>query len=248
MSFLGKQVDFEGPGGSGKSTVMARVAEILQSEGKDVVVTREPGGCVRAEEIRRLLLDKEEMARRTVEEEVELFYEARYCNMMEVVRPALERGAVVLQDRDYMSTFMYQVARGVSRDLVMKVHRQMFEEMGLWKPDLRLVFLVDAAEAMRRRREAGSGGDAFDEKEEEFLLAVARGYGAEMLDVARGRGLFWRETRVVDANLPLEMVVTEVYREVRRCLNGEVLQEGEMFGSLGRGERVYSRRVMADWS
>jgi dTMP kinase len=247
MSFLGKQVVFEGPGGSGKSTVIARVAEILRSEGKDVVVTREPGGCARAEEIRRLLLDKEEMARRTVEEEVELFYEARCCNMMEVVRPALERGAVVLQDRDYMSTFVYQVARGVSRELVMKVHRQMFEDMGLWRPNLRLVFLVDAEEAMRRRREAGSGGDAFDEIEAGFLLAVARGYGEEMLEVVRGKGLFWRETRAIDANLPLEMVVVEAMREVRICLGEEQLREGELFCSVGGREGDFHRRVMANW-
>jgi dTMP kinase len=237
MSFLGKQIVFEGPGGSGKSTVMAIIAGILRSEGGEVVETREPGGCPRAEEIRRLLLDKEEMERRTVEQEVGLFYEARYCSMMEVVKPALERGAIVLQDRDYMSTSMYQAARGGSRELVMRVHRQMFEEMGLWRPDLRLVLLVEAEEAMRRRREAGSGGDAFDEKEVEFQLAVARAYGAEMMDVAHGKGLFRRETRGINANMPLDMVVLEAMREVRRCLGEEQLREGELFCG-GGAERL----------
>lgn len=234
MNYLGKQIVFEGTGGSGKSTVKNILAMVLKVDGREVVETREPGGCARAEEIRRLLLDKVEMERRTVEEEVGLFYEARYCNMMEVVKPALERGAIVFQDRDYMSTFMYQVARGISRELVMRVHHQMFEEMGLWRPDLRLVLLVEAEEAMRRRREVGSGGDAFDEREREFQLAVAHAYGAEMMDVVHGRGLFRGETRAIDANLPVEMVVAEAMREVGMCLGEEMLREGELFCGGGR--------------
>jgi|GEM_PF-1105426 len=230
----GKYIVFEGAGGGGKSTILKLMTEELLREGRQVVVTREPGGCPQAEEIRKQLLDINQLNQRSVEEEVMLFYKAREYNMMEVVVPALEAGAVVLKDRDYMSTIMFQGVRGVGRELLLGWHREWYEKLGFTRPDLRLVLVVNPEEAWRRRQGDGSKGDGFDELKKQFALDVATAYGAEMMDVVWGRGLFYRETRGINANMPIEEVLKEVRGEVKNCLESRVFAEGEI-GNWRRG-------------
>ena len=109
---------FEGGDGSGKSTQVARLVASLRADGRTVVATREPGGTPIAEKIRRVVLDPEnhEMCDRA---EALLFAAQRAEHVHHVVRPAIERGEIVVSDRYMDSSIVYQgIGRGLGRDAV----------------------------------------------------------------------------------------------------------------------------------
>ncbi len=139
-------ISFEGIDGSGKSTQARRLAEQLRQTGREVVLTREPGGSPGAEEIRRLVLTGDR-ARWSPETEILLFTAARRDHLERTIRPALARGAVVVTDRFADSTRLYQgTTRGDLRALVDRLHALM---IGL-EPDLTVVIDMDPARALDR--------------------------------------------------------------------------------------------------
>ena len=147
MGDRGRLIAFEGVEGSGKSTQLELLRETLEGRDIEVVVTREPGGTPAGERVRALLLDPEvELDPRA---EALLFAAARAELVAEVIRPALERGAVVLCDRYLDSSLAYQgVARGLGRGPVEEVNR--FATGGLL-PDLVVLLDLDPAAGLGRR-------------------------------------------------------------------------------------------------
>src|SRR5512133_1996373 len=112
-------ITFEGSDGCGKTTQMRRLAERLRASGQEVVETAEPGGTPIGRQIRAILLDS---ANRELSSTAELFlyFASRAQNVDQCIRPALERGAIVLSDRFTDSTIAYQgAARGLGADVVM---------------------------------------------------------------------------------------------------------------------------------
>ncbi|MFI5228783.1 MAG: dTMP kinase [Gemmatimonadales bacterium] len=111
----GLLIVFEGAEGAGKSTQLKFLAELLTTRGRDLVAVREPGGTVVGDEIRRIVLDPaSDIAPRT---EALLFMASRAQLVEREIRPALERGAIVLVDRFFLSTYAYQGAgRGLAHD------------------------------------------------------------------------------------------------------------------------------------
>jgi len=119
----GKFITFEGPEGSGKTSVIQRVYDHFVSEGRNVMMTREPGGIRIAEKIREIILDKEntEMDPRT---EALLFAASRRQHLVEKIIPALEQGTLILCDRFIDSSLAYQgVARGLGIDEVFAINQ-----------------------------------------------------------------------------------------------------------------------------
>jgi dTMP kinase len=147
MGDPGRLIAFEGVEGSGKSTQLELLRRLLEEQGRDVVVTREPGGTPAGERVRALLLDPAvELHPRA---EALLFAAARAELVEAVIRPALERGAVVLCDRYLDSSLAYQgEARGLGRDPVSQVNR--FATGGLL-PDLVVLLDLDPAAGLARR-------------------------------------------------------------------------------------------------
>jgi dTMP kinase len=147
MGDRGRLIAFEGVEGSGKSTQLELLRQALEGRDQEVVVTREPGGTPAGERVRALLLDPEvELDPRA---EALLFAAARAELVAEVIRPALERGAVVLCDRYLDSSLAYQgVARGLGRGPVEEVNR--FATGGLL-PDLVVLLDLDPAAGLGRR-------------------------------------------------------------------------------------------------
>jgi dTMP kinase len=147
MGDPGRLIAFEGVEGSGKSTQLELLRRLLEEAGRDVVVTREPGGTPAGERVRALLLDPAvELHPRA---EALLFAAARAELVEAVIRPALERGAVVLCDRYLDSSLAYQGgARGLGRDPVEHVNR--FATGGLL-PDLVVLLDLDPAAGLARR-------------------------------------------------------------------------------------------------
>jgi dTMP kinase len=150
MGEPGRLVAFEGVEGAGKSTQLDLLRCELERRGHEVVVTREPGGTPAGERVREVLLDPGvELHPRA---EALLFAAARAELVEQVIRPALERGAVVLCDRYLDSSLAYQGGgRGLGRAPVEEVNR--FATGGLL-PDLVVLLDLDPADGLARRRGA----------------------------------------------------------------------------------------------
>jgi len=138
-------VTFEGLDGSGKSTQLQLLTDRLVAAGRDVVATREPGGTELGEQIRDLVLHGGDVAPWA---EAALYAASRAQHVAEVIRPALERGAVVLCDRYVDSSVAYQgVARGLGLERVLELN---LAAVGGLLPDLTFLLLVDAGVAASR--------------------------------------------------------------------------------------------------
>jgi dTMP kinase len=136
----------EGPEGAGKTTQLARLQVRLEEAGYPVVRTREPGGDAVGERVRELLLSTE----MTAEAELLLFAAARAQNVAQIVRPALQSGALVLCDRFTDSSLAYQgFARGLSLDAIRAIN---VFATGALIPEKTFLLDLPAAEGLARRR------------------------------------------------------------------------------------------------
>jgi dTMP kinase len=194
---------FEGADGSGKSTQARRLAEALRAEGRDVVLTREPGGSKGAEEIRRLLVEGDP-GRWSAETEILLFFAARRDHLERTILPALGRGAIVISDRFSDSSRVYQGAtRGDLRAKVDALHRLMIGK----EPDLTLVMDMEAEEALQRGLARNSGEDRFEAFGAEFQQKLRAGFQALLTDFpARCVG--------IDGNGSVDTVAARVWAAV----------------------------------
>ena len=158
MNAGGAFLSFEGIDGSGKSTQARLLAETLRATGREVVLTREPGGSPGAEEIRKLLLEGDG-DRWSPQTEVLLFTAARRDHLERTIEPALARGAVVICDRFADSTRMYQGLRGQDlRAAVDTLHELMIGR----EPDLTLLIDIDPETGLNRALSRGGGEARFE--------------------------------------------------------------------------------------
>lgn len=185
-------ISFEGGEGAGKSTQIRLLADWLRARGRAVCLTREPGGAPEAEALRGLLVTGE-VGRWSAEAEALLNYAARDAHLRQTIRPALDRGEIVLCDRFMDSTRAYQAhAGGVSHGLVDALEQAI---VGPTRPNLTLILDLDPAEGLARAKSRGQGGEdrferkgiAFHQKLREGFLAIAAGEPArcKLVDAAR---------------------------------------------------------------
>lgn len=188
----GRFITFEGIDGAGKSTHLDWYAGRLREQGREVVLTREPGGTALAEALRALLLEQA----MDMQTELLLMFAARQDHLERLIRPALERGAWVVCDRFTDSTFAYQGAgRGAPvehiRTLAQWVH-------GDLHPDRTYLFDLSSGEA-RARRARARAADRFEAEDEAFFERVRSGYQAQ---VATGPERY----RIIDASRDIAQV------------------------------------------
>lgn len=166
-------ITFEGPEGSGKTSVIKEVYEALKSQGHDVIVTREPGGVAISERIRSLLLDynDEVMDART---EALLFAASRRQHVIEIIKPALESGKIVLCDRYIDSSLAYQ---GVARDLgIEEVYSLNLFAIETYIPDLTLFIDISPETGLKRVKKNQRAMDRLDLETLDFHQKVYEGY------------------------------------------------------------------------
>ena len=168
-SYQGVFVVFEGGEGAGKSTQVKRLAAVLEAAGHEVTVTREPGATPIGARIRTLLLDPAtSLSPRT---EALLYAADRAQHVATVVRPALDRGAVVLSDRYVDSSLAYQGA-GRELDLDEVAELSAWATQGL-QPDLTVLLDLDPAIGLAR---ATGSPDRIEQESLEFHQAVRQGF------------------------------------------------------------------------
>jgi len=202
-------VTFEGIDGSGKTTQMHRLADRLRALGRTVLVTAEPGGPPIAQKIRRIILDAAHSEMSPVAE-VLLYFASRAQNVDQWIRPALERGEIVLSDRFTDSSVVYQgVGRGLGVDTILSLDG--IACRGL-KPDLTILVDVDAEASLARARARNAAEPhpetRLDDESMEFHRKVAEAYHA-LAAAEPGR------IRLVNGRAPIDDIEQAVWEVVR---------------------------------
>ena len=202
-------ITFEGGEGSGKSTVLKEVANRLEAEGYQTVLTREPGGTPIAEQIRNVILDKGNTAMDPRTEAL-LYAASRRQHLVEKVWPALKEGKLVLCDRYLDSSLAYQGgARNLGIDAVLNIN--MFATEGTY-PDLTLLFDIEPELGMKRiAANASREVNRLDLEKMEFHRGV-RATFHQLAERYKDRFV------IIDASKTLEEVIEAAYQTIKRRL------------------------------
>lgn len=200
---------FEGPEGAGKTTQLHLLSDFLRANGREVVVTYEPGGTAVGDAIRKILLTPDPTRSLVPRAETLLFAASRAQLVQEVIGPALHRGAIVLCDRFSDSTLAYQSGgRGLPEAEVVEVVQ--FATGGLM-PNLTFLLDIDVATGLTRKRSMTI--DRMEREEISFHERVR----AEYLALAR------REPErfvVLDASRPIDELASVIRQRVSTKLRG----------------------------
>lgn len=207
-------ITFEGIEGSGKTTRIREIAEHLRRNDRAFVATREPGGTEVGARIRAILLDPKN--KNLVHKAELLMYMAdRVQHVETVVRPALDRGEIVLCDRYADATLAYQgYARGIALSLLRDLHRLLLDDL---QPDITILLDLPPKIGLSRawnQIDSGARDDAetrFEEENLAFHERVRNGY----LDLARRAPARFR---IVDASGKAPVVREEILKIVNEML------------------------------
>jgi dTMP kinase len=201
-------VTFEGGEACGKSSQVRRLVRRLEKGGRTVLAVHEPGFTEIGSAIRQLLLHAKAADSMRSETELLLFAASRAQLVREIIRPAIEQGSVVVSDRFYDSTMVYQgIGRGLSLPFIQTLNEFV---VGASKPDL--TFLLDLGVAvsrgrqLRRVRPVGQE-DRMERLSDEFFEKVRRGY----LQIARAEP---DRVKIIDASGSEDQVEEAIWNEI----------------------------------
>jgi dTMP kinase len=202
----GQFITVEGPDGAGKSTILKELYGKLIEEGFEVVQTREPGGISIAEQIREVILNKDNTAM-DIRTEALLYAAARRQHLVEIVIPALEQGSIVICDRFIDSSLAYQGnGRGIGMTEVMNINQFAIEDK---MPDLTLYFDISPEEGLKRiARHDGREVNRLDLESLDFHQKVYEGYQSLIKQ-------YPERIKVVDASKSKEEVFASAYDIVK---------------------------------
>lgn len=203
-------ITFEGPEGSGKSSVLNEVVSRFRSEGLEIVQTREPGGTEIAEQIRNVILKKENTALDPRAEAL-LYAASRRQHLVEKVWPAIKEGKLVFCDRFLDSSLAYQGgARNLGIDNVLEIN--LFATENTY-PDLTILFDIEPELGLERiARNANREVNRLDLEKLDFHHGVRNTF----LSLAKR---YSNRYVVIDASKSYEEVVNEVYNIIKSKLN-----------------------------
>jgi len=199
-------ITFEGIEGSGKSSQMDLLAQFLSQKGYGVVVTKEPGGSVIGDKIRKILLnpDLKEMTAKT---EMLLYAANRAQHVSEVIKPALKENKIVLSDRYYDSSLAYQgFGRGLDLKKITELNEWVIDGV---TPDLTI--LLDLPPEKGLKRIVTSLADRLEQESIDFHTKVSKGYH-------RLAKMFPKRYRIVDASRDVQEIHSEIVKIVEEIL------------------------------
>lgn len=212
-------ITMEGPEGAGKTTILKLLGEALQKEGYSVILTREPGGIPISEQIREVILKKENtsMDART---EALLYAAARRQHLVEKIIPALNKGKIVLCDRFIDSSLAYQgYARGLDIEEIYSINRF---AIGEFMPDITFYFDIDPAKGLKRIQENSHREvNRLDLETLSFHEKVREGYQLIMKK--------WKDRFVtIDASQPVQMVFSQTMTNITEYLKDHHATKGSV--------------------
>jgi dTMP kinase len=168
----GTFITIEGIEGAGKSTIAKRLLERLESQGRECLHTREPGGTQAGEKIREILLNPEITL--TPESELLLFEAARRQIMEEQILPALNEGKTVVLDRFYDSTTAYQgYGRGLDLEWINQLNLYACHNR---KPDITILLDIDVQTGLQRAKNVSGKDDRFESEKVDFMERIRQGF------------------------------------------------------------------------
>ena len=196
----GRFITFEGGEGAGKSTQIQLLAEYLKAEGKDVIITREPGGSEGAEAIRSLLVTGD-VNRWDGVTEAMLVFSGRRDHYERTIKPALQSGVYVLCDRFADSSYAYQ---GYGHGVDMTVIDQLYGmACGDFRPDLTLVMDMPVSVGIQRAVDRGGDEQRFENMETDFHERVRKGF----LTIAQNDT---KRCVVINAEQSIQSIATDI--------------------------------------
>lgn len=204
----GRFITLEGGEGSGKSTQAALLADDLSAAGRDVLLTREPGGAPGAEDIRGLLVTGS-VGRWDPLTEALLHYAARREHVLGAIAPALDAGRWVVCDRFADSTLAYQGwGHGVSREIIAALHQAVVGDVC---PDLTLILDLPVDAGLERAAARHGGEDRYERMDSAFHERLRKGF----LEIARKEPA---RCAVIDATASVEAIRAEIRKTVGQRL------------------------------
>lgn len=197
-------ITFEGADGCGKTTQINLLKDYLENKGYSVLLTREPGGKGLGEKIREILLNYDGIVADRCESF--LFLADRAQNIEVIIKPAIEKGQIVLCDRHTDSSVAYQgYGRGLDIEQI-KILNNL--ATGGMQPDLTLVFDIDVETSMKR---VGNEKDRMESSGKEFFNRVRNGY----LELAKNEP---NRMKVVDSTVSIDEIHQEVIKIIKQYL------------------------------
>ncbi|WP_342261199.1 dTMP kinase [Spiroplasma endosymbiont of Notiophilus biguttatus] len=195
-------ITFEGPEGAGKTTVLKMIKEQLKQDGFDVIITREPGGSEISEQIRQVILNKENMLMDPWTE-VLLYIAARRQHLIEKILPNKNSNKIIISDRFSDSTLAYQgYARNLDIDKINLIQKLIFED---YQPDLTVLFDIKPETGLQRiLLRKGEKLNRLDEETIEFHQKVYNGY--KKIAISNPN-----RVHTINANLSEKKVFNSVY-------------------------------------
>lgn len=207
----GKFISIEGIEGAGKSTQLQFIADFLRSKGKQVVVTREPGGTAVGEQIRKILLEPAEQSM-SEDTELLLMFAARAEHLQQVVRPALQRGDWVLSDRFVDATFAYQGGgRGICEQRIAAL-----ADWTLQGCDTDVTFLFDLPVSLGQLRvdQRPQQRDRFEQEQQAFFERIRHCY------LARAQAEPER-IKLIDASQTVEAIQQQLLQPLEQLVSND---------------------------
>ena len=203
----GLLIVFEGPDGSGKTTVLEKVYKKLMQDGYDIYKFREPGGTEISEKIREIILDNDNI-KMSARCEALLYAASRAQLVEEKLRPLLEKGSIILCDRFVMSSILYQgIGRGLGVDEVKNINDFAIGEI---KADLTLFLNIDYKTAIDRKRR-NFVSDRLENEDDSFHKKTYDGY----IDLSKK---FKDKIIQIDASKDVETVVNNCLGVIKTYL------------------------------
>ncbi|MDG2091523.1 MAG: dTMP kinase [Gammaproteobacteria bacterium] len=203
---------FEGVDGAGKGVQSRALHKAMLAAGYPVILTREPGGSVSAEAIRKLIVEGDTERWDSISELL-LIYAARRSHLQETIFPNLEQGTWVISDRFADSSRAFQgVAGGLGLELVEQVHEIV---VGQFKPLLTLVLDIDPTLSLQRAEQRGDSEDRFEQKGLQYQQRVREGFLQIVKDSEQTHSL-------IDASQSIDRVQASIKEVVSQRLGFEL--------------------------